>query len=143
MKTTYTVSRTLLGLVFFASGLSGFFLIANPPPFPPGLAGVFQDVFFKSGWVLFVDSVELVAGMLLLSNRFVPLALTALASVISNILVFHITMMPAGLPVALVVTVLWTIVALRFRSAFAPLLVQNAQPEFDAVPAPEFARASS
>jgi putative oxidoreductase len=143
MKTVYTTSRILLGLVFFAAGLSGFFLIANPPPFPPGLAGAFQDVFFKSGWVLFVDSVELLTGLLLLSNRFVPLALTALAAVISNILVFHITMMPSGLPVALVVTVLWTIVALRFRSVFAPLLVQKAQPEFEQTLATDLAHASN
>ena len=131
MKTTFLVSRIVLGLVFFAAGLSGFFLSFNPPPFPPGLAGTFQDVFFKSGWVLFVDSVELGAGILLLSNRYVPLALTLLAAVISNILVFHITIMPSGLPVALFVTLLWTIVALPFRSTFAPLFAQRAVPSKD------------
>lgn len=125
MKTAFLVSRILLGLVFFAAGLSGLFLAANPPPMPPGLAGVFQDVFFKSHWVLFVDGVELVTGALLLANRYVPLALTALAAVISNILVFHIAMMPSGLPVAVVVTVLWTIVALPFRATFAPLFTQR------------------
>jgi len=129
MKITSTISRILLGLVFLAAGTSGFFLIANPPPMPPGLAGAFQSVFFKSGWVLFVDSVELIAGALLLANRYVPLALTLLGAVIANILVFHVTMMPAGLPVALFVTILWTIVALRFRSSFAPLFVQRAEPD--------------
>jgi len=133
MKTAFATSRILLGLVFFASGLSGFFLIANPPPFPPGLAGAFQDVFFKSGWVLFVDSVELPTGLLLLWNRYIPLALTVLAAVISNILVFHITMMPSGLPVALFVTLLWTIVALPYRSRFASLFAQRAVPGLGAV----------
>ena len=142
MKTVYTASRILLGMIFIAAGLSGFFLIASPPPPPPGLAGAFQDVFFKSGWVLFVDSVELLSGLMLLSNRFVPVALTALAAVIANILVFHITMMPAGLPPALVVVTLWTLVALRFRALFAPLFVQNAQPEFEPVLAPAIAPAS-
>ena len=126
MKTAFHASRILLGLIFLASGISGFFLISNPPPMPPGLAGAFQDVFFRSGWVLFVDSVELVAGLLLLTNRYVPLALSLLSAVIANILVFHITMMPAGLPVALIVTALWTIVALRYRSTFAPLFAQRA-----------------
>jgi putative oxidoreductase len=125
MKTAFLVSRILLGLMFTAAGLSGFFLSANPPPIPPGLAGEFQTVFFKSHWVLFVDSVELVAGVLLLANRYVPLALTALAAVIANILVFHVTMMPSGMPVALVVTILWTIVALPFRAIFAPLFSQR------------------
>lgn len=128
MKTAFVVSRILLGLVFFAAGLSGFMLISNPPLLPPGLAGEFQSVFFRSGWVLFVDGVELIAGLLLLTNRFVPLALVMLAAVIANILVFHVTMMPAGLPVALFVTLLWTIVAVRFRSSFAPLFVRRAEP---------------
>lgn len=126
MKTAFSISRILLGLVFTAAGLSGFFLVSNPPPMPPGLAGAFQDVFFKSHWVLFVDSVELVAGVLLLANRYVPLALTALAAVIANILVFHITMMPSGLPVAVVVAIMWTIVALPFRAIFAPLFSPRA-----------------
>ena len=125
MKTVFSASRILLGLVFFAAGLSGFFLAANPPPMPHGLAGAFQDVFFKSHWVLFVDGVELLAGALLLANRYVALALTALAAVIANILVFHFTMMPSGLPVALIVTALWTIVALPFRAIFAPLFTQR------------------
>jgi putative oxidoreductase len=128
MKAAFVIARILLGLVFFASGLSGFFLISNPPALPPGLAGEFQAVFFRSGWVLFVDAVELIGGLLLLTNRFVPLALTLLAAVIANILVFHVTMMPAGLPLALFVTLLWAIVALRFRSSFMPLFIQRAEP---------------
>jgi hypothetical protein len=75
---------------------------------------------------LFVDSVEVVGGALLLANRFVPLALALLSAVIANILVFHVTMMPAGLPLALFVTLLWGIVAVRFRSSFAPLFIAKA-----------------
>jgi hypothetical protein len=117
--------RVLLGLIFCAAGLSGFLLISNPPPAPPGLAGVFQHVFFESRWVLFVDGVEFVAGVLLLLNRFVPLALTLLGAVISNILAFHITMQPSGLPVALVVTLLWILIALRHRASFSSLFVSK------------------
>jgi putative oxidoreductase len=125
MKTTFTVSRVLLGLIFLASGISGFLLISNPPPMPPGLAGEFQTVFFRSGWVLFVDGVELIAGLGLLTNRFVPLALVSLAAVIANILTFHITMMPAGLPVALFVTLLWVTASWPYRTIFAPMLARR------------------
>lgn len=120
-------ARILLGLIFLAAGLSGCILVFNPPPPPPGLAGAFQDVFFRSHWVIFVDAVECIAGALLLANRFVPMALTLLAAVISNILAFHVTMMPAGLPLALFVALLWVTVALRFRSSFAPLLAQKGE----------------
>ncbi len=131
MKTAVTVARILLGLVFFAAGLSGFLLIAHPPAAPPGLAGQFQDVFFRSYWVLFVDGVELIAGLLLLTNRYVPLALVVLAAVIANIIVFHVTMAPLGLPVAAVVAALWATVATRYRSSFAPLFVQQPVPDDD------------
>lgn len=122
MKIAAVIARVVLGFVFLAFGVSGFFLIGHPPPPPEGLAGAFQDVFFKSRWVLFVDGVELISGALLLLNRFVPLALVMLAGVIANILVFHITMMPAGLPIPLLVTLCWVIVAYQVRAAFAPLL---------------------
>jgi hypothetical protein len=125
MKLAATVSRILLGLLFTAAGVSGFILIGHPPPPPPGLAGQFQDVFFASRWVLVVDGVEAVAGIMLLANRYVGLALTALAAVIVNIITFHATMQPAGLPVAAVVAALWFLVALRHRDRFAPLLART------------------
>lgn len=129
MNIAAPTARVLLGLIFLAAGLSGFLLISNPPPAPPGLAGAFQDVFFRSRWVLFVDAVELISGALLLANRYVPLALAMLAAVIANILVFHLTMAQSSLPVPLVVLALWTVAAWRFRSSFAPLLVAQAQPD--------------
>lgn len=125
MRNAVTVSRILIGLLFLLAGTSGFFLIHNPPPAPPGLAGQFQDIFFQSRWVLFVDGVEFIAGALLLVNRFVPVALLLLAGVLSNILVFHITMMPLGIFPGLIATLLWFVVALHYRSLFAPLFVSR------------------
>lgn len=53
------------------------------------------------------------------------LALTLLAAVISNIIVYHITLAPGGLPIAGIVTLLWSIVVSRHRSSFAPLFVSK------------------
>jgi putative oxidoreductase len=115
-----TVARVLLGLVFLLAGGSGFmFLFMSAPPPEPGLAGAFQDVFFRSHWVQFVDGVQLVAGALLLANRYVTLALTLLGAVIANILVFHITMQPQTIAIPLVVLTLWTFLAYRYRENLA------------------------
>jgi hypothetical protein len=115
-------ARILLGLLFTFAGAAGFAFTFHAPPPPPGLAGLFVTVFFQSHWALLVNAVELLGGVLLLFNRFVPLALVLLAGVIVNILTFHITMMPLGIGPGLVATMLWFIVALPLRDYFAPLL---------------------
>ncbi len=113
-------ARIVLGLIFTLGGLSGFLLIGHPLPVPAGLAGEFQRVFFQSGWVYLVDGAELIAGVLLLANRFVPLALALLAAVLPNILTFHITMMPGGIGPGLFATLLWLVLARQHRSILAP-----------------------
>jgi uncharacterized membrane protein YphA (DoxX/SURF4 family) len=127
MKTAIVVARILLGLIFVVLGLNGFLLFIPAPP-PTGLAGTFYDAMFASHYSVLVFGVQVIAGAMLLLNRFVPLALVLLAAVLANILAFHITMMPSGLPLPLFVTLLWLAVALPLRSHFAPLFAQKAQP---------------
>ncbi len=123
MRMALLIARVLLGLAFAAAGASGFFLVAKggPPPLP-GLAGEFQKVYFESRWVLFVDGVMVIAGVLLLINRYVALSLVLLAAVLANILVFHLLMAPGTIFPGLVLTVLWCVVASRHRRALLPLL---------------------
>jgi len=121
-----TVSRILLGLLFTLAGFAGFvFSFVGTPPPVPGLAGEFQHVFFASHWVLYVDAVEAAIGVLLLSNRYIILALTMLGAVLTNILAFHITMQPAGIVPGAVATALWFVLFRHYRSSFAPLFVKN------------------
>jgi putative oxidoreductase len=56
-----------------------------------------------------------------LFNRYVPLALTLLAPVIGNILLFHILMARSGLALALVVTVLSLVVFVPVQTTFGGL----------------------
>jgi putative oxidoreductase len=126
MKIIVVSARILLGLMFFVFGLDTFvhFIPATPPT--EGFAGAFIGALIHSHYVLFVGAVQLIAGALLLSNRFLPLALALLAPVIANILVFHITMLPGTLPPAILAAALWAILAWKLRSYFAPLFVQKA-----------------
>jgi hypothetical protein len=80
---------------------------------------------FVSHFLSVIFVIQLIGAVLLLVNRFVPLALTFLAPIIVNVLLFHILMAPSGLPLALVVTVLWVIVFLSVQSAFSGLLLQR------------------
>jgi putative oxidoreductase len=124
MKIVALVARILLGLIFFIFGLNGF-LHFIPAGVPPGLAGQFMTAMFASHYSDLVFGVQLIGGILLLVNRFVPLALVLLAAEIANILVFHLTMLPAGFAPAIVATILWLIVAYDVRTAFRPLVASK------------------
>ena len=118
MKILANVSRFLLGLIFLVFGLNGF-LHFIPMPTPSGVAGQFFGALFVSNYLVPIFGLQVTSGALLLVNRFVPLALTILAAIIVNILLFHVLMNPAGLGLAVFVTVLWGVVFASVRSAFA------------------------
>jgi len=120
MKTASTVARYLAGVIFLVFGLNGFLHFIPLPP-PGGVAGQFMGALFVSHFLTLIFALQVIGAMLLLANRFVPLALAILAPVIVNILSFHALMAPSGLPLALFVTVLWALVFVYVRSAFAPL----------------------
>src|SRR6266481_8909772 len=91
MKIAVIIARILLGFIFVFFGLNGFLQFLKAP-LPGGLAGQFLSVFFQSHWVLAVSAVQLVGGLLLLVNRYVPLAL--LGPVIVNIILYHSLISP-------------------------------------------------
>ncbi len=124
MKITTVISRFLLGLTFLIFGLNGFLHFIPMPP-PSGIAGQFLGALFVSNYLVVVFLLQIVPAVLLLSNRYVPLALTLLAPIIVNILLFHALMAPSGLGLALFVTVLWIVVFASVRSAFSGLLQQR------------------
>ena len=70
-----TAARLFLGLVFTVFGLNFFLHFLPTPPSPPR-ASAFAGALFASGYLLqLLKTTEILAGLLLLSNRFVPLAL--------------------------------------------------------------------
>jgi uncharacterized membrane protein YphA (DoxX/SURF4 family) len=122
MKIATLIARILLGLVFVVFGANFFLHFIPQPPPPPGLAGDYVKVFAASGYMYVVGVLQLLSGLLLLIGRFVPLALTVLAAMIFNILVFHILMAPEGLPIAIVVAVLDVFLIWSYRDRFAGIL---------------------
>ena len=112
------ISRFLLGLIFLVFGLNGFLHFIPMPP-PSGVAGQFLGAMFVSKYLLVVSGLQVISGALLLINRYVPLALTILGPIIVNILLFHGLMNPAGIGLAVFVTIFWGVVFVSVRSAFA------------------------
>ena len=122
MKYAFVIARVLLGLVFTVFGLNAFLHFFSNPPVP-GLAGQFMGALLGSHYYVIAFGTELIGGALLLSNRYVPLALTLLGPVIVNILSFHMFLDSANMAPAVVVTVLWLVVFSQVRSSFAGLFV--------------------
>lgn len=125
-KTTYTIARILLGIMFGVLGLNGFVMFIPAPHYIPPLAAQFAGAMYVSHYNYLVFGVQVVAGLLVLSNRYMPLALFALAAILANVLTFHITMWPQALfPMPIIALVLWFLTAWPLRAAFAPLFVKK------------------
>jgi putative oxidoreductase len=119
MRIAATISRYLLGIIFVVFGLNGFLNFIPQGPVPAGPALQLMIALTTTHYFAFVFAVQLVAGVLFLANRYVPLALTIIGPVIVNIILFHALMVPSGLPLAALVTILWFILFANLRPAFA------------------------
>jgi putative oxidoreductase len=117
-----TAARLFLGLVFTVFGLNFFLHFLPMPPTPPR-ATAFAGALFASGYLFpLLKSTEVLAGLLLLSGRFVTLALAVLAPIVINIVGFHLFLAPSGLALPLAVLAAELYLAWTYRAAFAPML---------------------
>jgi uncharacterized membrane protein YphA (DoxX/SURF4 family) len=123
-----TAARVMLGLVFTVFGANKLLHFLPQPPMS-GPPAEFFSALFATGYMLpLIATTEIVAGVLLLSGRFIPLALTLLAPVIVNIIAFHLFLAPSGLGVPVLVLALELYLAWTYRDVFAPMLQARAMP---------------
>ena len=116
-------ARLALGALFTATGLGSFLgLLPLAPPH------AFQVILIESGWMKVAKAVELGAGLLLLSNRFVPLALALLAPQVASIALYHLLLDPAFLWIVPVVVGLEGFLLWAYRGSFREVLARDARP---------------
>lgn len=121
------VPRVLLGLVFFVFGMMGL-LHLLPAQQLDGAAGVYMAGLSGTYLLTLVKATEVAVGLLLLSNRFVPLALVVLAPVMVNIVGFHLFYAPSGLVLPVLLVAAQAFVAWQHRAAFSALLAPKSSP---------------
>ena len=126
MKIAILISRILLGLLFFVFGLNGILHFMKTPAMPPSDATTFATILMNSGYMTFVSVLMVVAGLLLLVGRYVPLALVILGPILVNILLFHALLMHAGFQMGVLAAILWFIVFSAHRAAFAGIFAAKA-----------------
>lgn len=127
MKIVSVIARYLLGLMFVVFGLNGFLHFIPQPPLPAGLASQFLGALAQSNYFAFIFACQLIGGVLLLANRFVPIGLVLLAPVIVNVLLFHALMAPSNFAPGLLAAILWGFVFSSVRSAFRPIFSAQVQ----------------
>ena len=116
------IMRTLVGLLFVFGAVAYFFNLVTPPPME-GAIKTFNEGLGASGYFFTLLKItELVCGILLLSGRFVPLALVILSPVVINIFMVHLLLDRSGIPVAIFLVAAFIFLAYYYRKAFAPLL---------------------
>ncbi len=133
MKIAMIIVRTLIGLLFLFASVTYFMMVMGMFPAPPmeGPIKTFNEGLAASGYFFTLLKVtELVCGLLLLTGRFVPLALVILSPIIINIFMVHFFVdrsMPG--PIIASFLVLGSIFLAYYHwDAFRPLLKPKYEP---------------
>ena len=126
MKIAVTITRSLIGLVFFAFGLM-FFLVPFKMPAMTGKVLAFHTGLAATGYFFpFLKVVETVCGFFLLINRYTLLSLVVLAPITINILLYHTLMDTSGAPMAIAIIAIHIFLFYAYRKSYAGVLVSKA-----------------
>ena len=123
-----TLARLLLGLIFFTFGLNGFLNFMAVPPMPTDAMSFMMGLANAKYFFPFLKAAETLCGALLLANLFVPLALTILAPILLNIILFHAFLSPAGIGLPIALAILNLFLAWTYRENFKPMLEKRPTP---------------
>lgn len=122
MKTALKIITALFGLFWMVFGLNNF-LHFFPIPQPSQAGADFMQALGNTGYVLpLVYGAQIVAGIMLVMRKFVPLALLLLAPIVANILLYDLFLNPSGLVIGCMIGVLYVAVLFDHKQKFIPLL---------------------
>src|SRR5690625_4861359 len=115
------INRLFLGIVFLVAGINGYFVIFGLEPFiatsPDAMA------LFEFEYILIVEkSLEVICGILLIINQFIPLAIAILSPIVANILLLHLFLDHSLLPLAIMLVLTLGFLLFYYRKNFMNIL---------------------
>ena len=132
MKIAMIVVRTLMGLLFVVSSVTYLLMIMGTlpmPDMPGGALKTFNEGLAASGYFFTLLKItEFVCGLMLLTGRFVPLAMVILSPIIINIFLTHLFLAPEGIGPGAFLVVGNIFLAYYHWDAFKPLLTAKYTP---------------
>ncbi len=121
MKIAAIIVRVLMGLMFAFSAIVVLFKLV-PQPEMTGDIKTFMDGVNATGYMMTtIKVIELICAAAFLSGRFVPLAAVVIFPININILLFHVTIAPEGLLIAILLMAGNLFLAWYYRDKYKPL----------------------
>ena len=129
MKFVVIGARILLGAPFLVFGLNGFFDFLDMAGEHSAEAQAFLGALDDTGYLMaLLAGTQVACGALLVLGVFVPLALTVLAPVLLNIILFHVYLDRQGIEMAIALCVLELLLVWWYRNNFWSVLAIRARP---------------
>ncbi len=116
------VVRILLGLMLVVFGVNKFYKFLPDPEGMSEAAGAYFGALVASKTMTMVAVVEILAGLSLLLNKYVPLMAVILMSVSVNAVLFHAVLDPGNILPALILLILNIVVLYGYRNHYDGLL---------------------
>ncbi|MEI3606291.1 hypothetical protein SPD48_11350 [Pseudogracilibacillus sp. SE30717A] len=121
------ICRIFLGVVFLGAGINGYFVIFGMEPFistsPQAMA------LFEFNYLLVVEkSIEIICGLLLILNQYIPFNLVILSPIVANIFLLHLFVDPSLLLLAILLVITHGYLIFYYRDNFRGLLERSPKP---------------
>lgn len=122
MKITMIIIRTLMGLLLlFASIVFLFHIQMGKMPAMSEDAMTYNKGLATVHMMNIVKVIELICGLMFVTGRFVTLANIVIFPIAINILLFHATLAPSGVPAGAFLLLGCLFLAYYYRKNYAPL----------------------
>jgi Na+/H+ antiporter NhaD/arsenite permease-like protein len=122
------IARVLMGLAFLFFGVMGLFQLMKAPDNLPEDIKKINAALTMAGYMKVASVTMVLVGLLLLINRFVPLALALIAPILAGILTYHIATSPSMIGPGAFLSLLELYLAWSYRKAFCPMLAAKVSP---------------
>lgn len=122
MRKTKIILQILLGLIFVVFGLNKFFGFISMPPLNETATNFMMSLGSSKYLFPLIGIIEIVCGLLLVSNRFVTISLLLLVPITFNILGFHLFLDQGGLVMSVIMSLILTYLIYDRKDNYKTLL---------------------
>ena len=127
MKAVSFIARALMAFIYLLYGLNFFFHFYHAV-LPTGKAGDFEGGLIRSGYFFeYMKGMQIAAGRMLFTNRYVPFILVVMFPISTNIFLFHIFLLAKGIVVATILILANTILLYAYRKYYTGIFTPVAK----------------